>query len=186
MFLILKIMNREKLEEIKKLPLKDRIVAYSENDVNYILNYIDRTKYRFDYARYIICNNSKSGFYNGHSIDGDAVAEEYSNMDNMLLLKTYDIIVFPVIFLNHTKLNELPDLKYLYTIIRFLSDGYGIELDDIMTYKTKLEYKHTWSELADYENVGDYDFIADKFGRIEKLRAAHCETYDDYNRICQR
>lgn len=176
-------MKFEKTKEIMELPLKDRIVSDSESGVKNVLNYIERTKEEFDYARYIMNKPSKSGFYNTHCIDGDAVIKEYSNADKMILVKMHDIIVFPALLLNFVNYDGIPDIGFMQRFIYALYDRYWVSLDDIKTYKTKLEYTHSMSELVDYESVGDEEFLSDKLARIRKLREAGCRTYEDYNKM---
>lgn len=179
-------MITEKIEEIKNLPLKDRIITDSETKRKHILNYVEDTKNKLDYDRYII-NNTKNNFYNGHFIDYKNIIEEYSNAKDMLLIDLRGfIIVFPIALLGLIKIDELPNIHQAEAIIRLLENKYNMTFDDINMYKTKLEYKYTWYEVANYEYIENDKFFSDKLERIQVLYENNCKTYEDYNKTYER
>ena len=180
-------MTIEKIEEIKNLPLKDRIITNFETKKDWILDCIKKTMNEFDYARYIINKPSKSHFYNGHFILYKDFMEEYSNVKNMLLIDLRGfIIVFPIALLELIKIDELPNIRQAEAIIKFLENKYNITFDDINMYKTKLETKYSYYECANFEYIEDDKFFSDKLDRINVLYENNCKTYEDYNKTYER
>jgi hypothetical protein len=188
-------MNKENFEKLSKLSLKDRIILnpgthiYSINkEINpleYVLNYIEEHKNKFDYIRYID-RSSKSDFYNTSFFDSESIVEEFGECKNMLVTLGGGIYVIPLYyftFLSDEHIDNITDDK-VNKIAGYYYKEFGITIrESIEDYKLNLERNHTFSEAACYEHVDDWKFRKDKDARIKYLQENNCQTYEDYNRL---